>query len=61
MMFLMSCLCQQLVILVLQLDTPGSSPLFPHFPATSSRAEQTGLLSVTALLLPFIPIMTLLR
>ena len=59
MMFLVSCLCQRLVTLVLQLDIPGSFPLFLHFSVTGSRAEQTGLLSVPALLLPFIPFVTL--
>lgn len=56
MMFRMSHLCQQLVTLVLELDIPRSFPLFPHFPTTGSRAEQTGLLPVPALLLPFDPL-----
>lgn len=59
MTFLMPRLCQQFVTLVLQLDVPTSFPLFPHFPTTGSRAEQTRL-SVPALLLPFIPFTTLL-
>lgn len=59
-MFLMSRFCQQLLTLALRLDIPGSFLLLPHFPATGSRAEQAGLLSVPALLLPFIPFPTLL-
>lgn len=60
MMLLKSRLHQQLAALVLQLDVPRSFPLSPHFPVTGSRAEQTGLLSAPALLLPFIPITTLM-
>lgn len=59
MMFLISCWCQQLVTLVLQMNTPGSFPLSPHFPVPGSRTEQTALLSVPALLLLFTPFMSL--
>lgn len=60
MMFLISCWCQQLVTLVLQMNIPGSFPLLPHFPAPGSGTEKTGLLSVPALLLLLTPFMTLL-